>query len=258
MSQMTPYGAPGQMAATVSPRDGQPAALNLSKQVARIGEQCLWSTYAYSSGAGNVNAWTSEADVFAVGLGQAGQGWIRGTTRAETNLLTAGQIPVGLSFKVYGVAFHPYGIPKGNISGGTQATSAYPLDVADYNALQGFGVLQWRFQDTQIDVAPLQAIGAAGGIFGGTADTGAAYGGPGTTSAGSMVALNHGGGAYWQYSIYPVQLQAGVTLRMRINMSREAPSISGGPQIGDPATAAYDVAARVMLFGVYESAIVIA
>lgn len=248
-----PYGAPGTLQAGAG--SAAPASLDLSRAVARIGEQCLWSTYGFDSGNGGNTAWGQENDVFASAINQAGQGFTRTLTRAETNLLAPSQMPVGMSFKVYGVAFHPYGIQKGGLERRDAAGGALQIDQADLLALQGYAVLQWRFQDTNIDIAPVQVIGAGGGTFGGTADTGFAYGGPLSGSMGSAVPLNHGGGSYWVYNMYHVQLQAGVTLRVRINVSSAAPFIDGGPTIND--APAYDVATRVMLFGVYEKAIAI-
>lgn len=248
----TPYGAPGTFAPQLPAGSAQPAAMDLQKILARVGEQCLWSTHGFI--ANGTNTWSGDHDVFTTALGNAGQGFTRSLDVAETNLREAGRIPNGLSFKVYGVGFHPYGLIKGGTAAGASG-KALPISAIDLDAIQGYGILKWNFLTTEIDIGPLQVIGAAGGSFGQSSDTGAAYGGAGTAGAGSMVALNHGGGAYWTYQIYPVQLQAGVTLRVRISFNRDAPVIDGGPVTNE--TSAYDVATRVMLFGVYENAIAV-
>jgi len=255
MSNYPSYGAPGTFAAQLPAGAGQPANMNLQKILARIGEQALWSTHAFE--ADGTTTWGGDYDVFATALGSAGQGFARSLGPAETNLQEASRIPNGLSFKVYGVAAHPYGLMQGDRTG-SGAGKAYSLSVADYNAIQAYGIARWFFLTTTIDIAPLQAIGSAGGTFGGgTADTGAAYGGAGTTSMGSQVALNHGGGSFWTYQVYPVQLQAGVTLRVRLSFNTSAPVIDGGPLVGQNQTPAYDPAIRLMLFGVYENAIAV-
>lgn len=256
MSYPVPYGGPGSLQSIQAAQGTTaPSAMELTKIVARVGEQALWSSYGFNSGTGTTG-WAGTYDVFSTAVDQSGQGFTRNLTLSETNLQEGGRIPRGLSFKVYGVGLHPYGVPTSALSSTAGGGKSYPLSVPDYNAIQGWGVLSWKFLNSQIEIAPIQAIGAAGGTFGGTADTGAAYGGAGTTSAGSMVALNHGGGAYWVYSNFPVQLQSSVTLRVRITFGAGAPNIDGGPLLSE-STPAYSPVLKVMLFGIYEQAIAV-
>jgi hypothetical protein len=59
---------------------------------------CFWSTYRFEEGA---NVQNGVFRLFTTCVGQAGQGFLRGTSRAETNLMKAGQ--TGLS---QAVVFH--------------------------------------------------------------------------------------------------------------------------------------------------------
>lgn len=251
------YGAPGQMT-TVRQASGvsRPAAMGIQKTLVRVGEQALYSTHAFE--ADGTTRWQGQYDVFASPVNSTGQGFTgRNLTLSETNLLEAGRIPTGLSFKVYGVGCHPYGLLKNDATRAAGAgTKAYALSLADYNAIQAYGILEWIFLNTNIQIAPIQAVGAAGGTFAGTADTGAAYGGANTTGMGSMFAANHGGGAYWTYNAWPVELGSDITLRVRINFAAPTgPIIDGGPVLEGTSAPAYDPAIKVMLFGVYEQAI---
>lgn len=195
------YGATGAPGSFLAPTAGSlPVGLQgIPKNVLRVGEQALWSAYQWPQGTALAN--TQDSEVFVTSLGSIGQGYGTKLSLAETNLRESARIPDGFSFVVLAIGVHPY------YSDGQNAPSAYGISAQDLRNLQNQCVFALRFLQTTIEIAPLVLIGAGGGIFGTTADTGAVDGGDG----GSRSVLNSGPGTLWVYQQIPMVLYAGVT-----------------------------------------------
>jgi hypothetical protein len=212
------------------------APMTLPKSVVRIGEQAIWSSQRY--GAGDALA-STENRVFTTPRGQVGQGFALALTLAETSLKEGGRIPGGFAFSVDAMALHPYYI------GGAEGQS-FAVTGADLRNLQANCVLSWDFLQTRIDIAPAVLIGAGGGVFGSTADTGAAEGNGG----GSRIALNHGAANVWLYRRSPVMLPADATFAVVLQWGVNASAVDGGD--GNSA-----LVLRTHLMGQFETAIAV-
>ena len=214
---------------TFPPRAGGRAPFDVPKNVIRTGEQALWSAYYYA----DAFAVAQRTDtLFAAQQGQVAQGWPTAMSYAETNMQEASRIPGGQAYDVYAIAVQPYYVDNRG------------LVRAELANLQNHAAILWSFLQTVIDVAPIQLIGSGGGIYGDTADTGAAEGGAG----GSRVALNNGPGHLWVYQNNPVILPAHGTFNIFLRWGANALVIDGGA--GNSA-----LSVRVVLLGMYQSAI---
>jgi len=233
--QMTHFGGPGQYIAQGAPSQ-QMAPMTIPKAVVRIGEQAFWSTYQWADGAQLANT-TNE--LFSTPIGQGGQG-IAVLSIAETNMRRAGATPAELGFTVYGIAGHVYAL---DTDGGTNTSP--PIVYADMATFVNHCVLEWRFVQVSIEICPLVLAGAGGGVFGTTADTGATDGG-----TGSREAFNNGPGSLWVYQFHPTLLPANGTFGINARFGNSAPVVDGG-------ASAYNARLRVMMTGVYESAIAV-
>jgi len=207
------------------------AGMELPKAVVRVGEQAIWSTWQYANAAAVAN---TNNRVFTTPQGMVGQGFGAALTIAETNLKEGGRIPGGQAYDVYGVTCYPH-YP-------TQA----PIVSDDVRDVIDNLVLAWDFLQTLIEIAPAQLIGAGGGIFGATADTGANDGGNG-----SRILANNGNGQLWIYRRFPVMLSANSTYAIVQRWGGNAGVIDGGPT-----NAAMNV--RIGLLGEYKTAIAVA
>jgi len=211
--------------------------MELPKQIVRIGEQTLWSSYRWADGQALAN---TSVEIFKLAIGGQGQGFAAALTVAETNLREGGRIPGGYSYNVEAIALHPYAL------GGNTATNVNPLVGNDMRNIHANLVLAWRFLQTEIDIAPAVLIGAGGGAFGDTADTGAADGG-----GGSRTMINNGNGQLWLYRRHPVMLPANATFAINYKWGGGAVVVDGG---GDN----YALILRTSLLGVFETAIAVA
>jgi hypothetical protein len=212
------------------------APMTLPKNVVRIGEQAIWSAQRYAAGDALAS---TENRIFTTPRGQVGQGWALAMTLAETSLKEGGRIPGGFAFSVDAISLHPYYV------GGAEGAS-YAVTASDLRNLQANLVLSWDFLQTRIDIAPAVLIGAGGGIFGATADTGAVDGNGG----GSRVALNHGAANVWLYRRSPVMLPADATFACVLQWGVNASAVDGGA--GSSA-----LAIRCHLMGQFETAIAV-
>lgn len=213
---------------------GGVAPMALPKEIVRIGEQALWSTYKWLDATALAN---QDYIVFSTPLGQPGQGFTGSLTRAETNLRESSRIPSGYAYNVNGIAIQPYALT------GTSANTLYPVVGADMRNIFANLVLQWYFLETYIDVAPVSLIGQGGGIFGIGADTGAQDG-----TGGTRIALNNGNGQLWVYTTFPVILPANATYNMVFKWGSSAIPVDGGSD-------GYALCLRAMLLGTYQSAV---
>lgn len=225
------YGIPGQgRMGPLVPGQAPIAPMQVPKAIRRIGEQAIWSSQRYA----NATAVANTANrLFTTPRGQVGQGFAAALTLAETSLKEGGRIPAQFAFTVDGVSCQLY----------NQDSS--PVVYQDVANATNNGVLQWDFVQTQFDIAPVALIGAGGGPYGDTADTGAVDGG-----FGSRVVVNNGNGALWVYRAYPVLLPADSTFAIIFTWGSGAAVIDGGLQ-----NAA--LIARVSLLGRFQTAIAV-
>lgn len=218
-------GAPGY--AVQPPGRMNIAPMTLPKDVRRVNEQSFWSTYQVAGGTALAGQGYT---TFTTPIGQGGQGFAL-MSIAETNMPEAGRMPNGVAFDVSAFALNPYMIS----SGASPAVSGDNL-----RSLLDHCVFRWAFLQTTIDIAPIQFVGAGGGIFGATADAANAYG-----TQGSMVALNNGNNTLWTYQNEGVQLPSAVTFNVVLQFGNNAPPVDG----------AIAICYRVALFGLRQTAI---
>lgn len=182
--------------------------MDVPTNIVRTFEQPIWSTWQYAQG----TALTQRNDVlFAVAEGATGQGFgANPLGHAETNMTVGGQFPAGLSMAVYSIALDAY----------------YPLceqtTRRDLFNIDAHLVLQWVFLQTRIDIALANLIGQGGGIFGSTADTGAADG-----TLGAREIFNRGAGQVWTYRIQGVMLQSKLTFGIALVWGLYAMAVDG-------------------------------
>lgn len=227
MTQNGGLGAPGFL---MAPGGGAPLApMQLPRSVVRIGEQAIWSTQQYADATALANV---ESILFSTPLNQTGQGFGAALSLAETNIRESSRIPGGFAYTVKGLAVQPY-YPDG-----------WPIVRADVANLINHCVLVWNFLQTRIEIAPVQLVGAGGGLYGDTADTGAAEGGLG----GSRIMVNNGNGQVWIYGDHPVSLPSNATFNLNLSWGSAAVAVQGGTN-----NSAMNV--RVVMLGTFESAI---
>jgi hypothetical protein len=228
---MSGYGIPGS-AFLPPPFPGQIVApMEVPKAIRRVGEQAFWSTQAYAAAAAVAN---TTQRLFTTPLNQAGQGFAV-MSLAETNLLEAGRVPSQFAFTVDAVACQIYM---------QDSSVVFYEDVAN---LVNDGVLSWIFTQTNFEIAPCALIGAGGGVFGATSDTG---GVDGAGPAGSREALNNGNGNLWVYRRYPVLLPSNTTFSIGLTWGINANPFTGGSNVVLSPTNV-----RVSLVGRFEVAI---
>lgn len=223
------YGIPAIPSLPV--QGGGLAPMELPKRVIRIGEQALWSSFRYTNGQAVAS---TQNRLFAAPRGQVAQGFAAPLSIAETNLKEGGRVPGGYAYDVYAMACEAFYINNRAIVS------------ADLGNVLHHSVLLWDFLQTQVEVAPVSLIGAAGGIFGSTADTGGVEGGAG----GSRIALNNGNGSLWVYRSHPVVLPANATFSILHVWGANGAVIDGGPGNSD-------MQVRVDLLGRFQTAIAI-
>jgi len=223
-----PYGAPGAYTMPPIPHQ-QYAPMSVPKNVIRVGEQALWSTQQYADAAALAS---TEQRLFVTPRGQTGQGFGVGLSLAETNLREGARIPGGYAYDVHGIAVQPY------------YSDQFPIVGGELRNIQNNLVLVWDFLQTRIEIAPVSLIGGGGGIFGSTADTGAAEGGTG----GSRIALNSGAGQLWVYRLHPVALPANATYALLYSWGVAATVVDGGGNNSN-------LNLRTVLIGRYQTAI---
>lgn len=230
------YGMPGSaMLPPPQPGSVPMAPMDIPRNVMRTGEQGLWSTFKYAD---NLALLARSDLVFAVAMGGQGQGYATSLSIAETNMKENSRIAGAQAYDVYAIALQPYYVGD---------AGSYAIDGADLRNIDNNLVLFWRFLQTFIEIAPASLIGAGGGIFGSTADTGAAEGGAG----GSRIALNHGAGQLWVYRQHPVLLPSNTTFNLLYAWGDYASAVDGG-------NAAQALGLRTVLLGRFQSAVPIA
>lgn len=223
------WGTPGSFAVTSRSPNGV-APMELPKIIRRVGEQALWSSQNYPDATALAS---TTARVFTTPRGQIGQGFATALSTAETNLKEGGRIPGGQAYDVFGVACQTY------------YSNQWPVVRADVANMTNNCVLAWDFLQTQIEIAPSSLVGAGGGPWGDTADTGAADG-----TGGSRILINNGNGQIWVYRETPVVLAANSTFAMLLIWGVNASAVDGGSNSSSQVI-------RVLLMGRYQTAIAV-
>ena len=209
------------------------------KNLFRYGEQTLWSTQLHPNTSALANG---SFRLFPTPLGQVGQGFTNALSIGETSLKEGGRVPAGIAYDVFGIACQ-VGVAESNESAGTNAILGDAVNsIADVNTLVNIisnGVLSWDFTQTQVDIAPIELIGAGGGAFGSisTDDSGAAA----TATVGAM---NNGAGSVFLYRKHPVALPGSSTFSILLRYGSRASAVGSS-----------DFFVKVILMGYYKNVI---
>ncbi len=154
------------------------------------GIQRLYEYGLYSSGrfaaATNLNG-QATTRLFTYAQGTAGPGYAGVVSSvSETNQQVGSMAPGNETYEVTAISFEIFG--DGNVA---------PL-IGDVRAFMRLGVLFWEFGSTTVMcIAPVPMVGAGGGIFGFSADTGT-----------PVTQANNGNGGLWMYSNVVVAIPA--------------------------------------------------
>ena len=153
------------------------------------GVQCLYEYDLYSSGrfaaATNLNG-QATTRLFTYAQGTAGPGFAVVSSVSETNMQVGAITPGNETYEVTAVSLEIFG-----------DNAVAPL-VGDVRAFLRLGVLFWEFGSTTVMcIAPISMIGAGGGIFGFSADTGT-----------PVTVANNGNGGLWMYQNVVVAIPA--------------------------------------------------
>jgi hypothetical protein len=208
------------------------------KNLFRYGEQTLWSTQLHASnGASAVSLANGTFRLFTTPLGQVGQGFTNSLTIAETSLKEGGRVPAGIAYDVYGIACQ---VGRATSTGDSALGDA----VSDANSvrmlteIQTNGILSWDFTQTQVDIAPIQLIGAGGGAFGSVSVT--------SNASATIGNLNNGAGSVFLYRKHPVALPGNSTFSILLRYGSRMGSLIAGQD---------SVFVKVVLMGYYKNVI---
>lgn len=167
-------GMPGSGASAAARHIPGQGSFAIPSGVQRIAEQGLWSTTRFPAGVAISN---TTPRFYSVQLGAQGQGFAAaGLSFSETNQQVANQAPGDETYEISSLASEIYG-----------EAAVAPL-IGDVRLFQRLGAWRWEFGSVLIDVSPLSMVGAGGGIFGFTADSGT-----------PVTAANNGPGTLWMY-----------------------------------------------------------
>lgn len=225
------YGTPG-IPMVAPPNVGiPPVPFKQPTNLFRYGEQAIWSTQSFFSGAGTVPLASSSYRLFSTPIGQNGQGFAP-LSISETSLKEGGRIPAGVAFDTFGISCHIYF--------GDGTTLNQPADTAgligELVNVQNNGVLAWDFLQTTVDISPIHMIGAGGGAFGAV----------GTDAAATTVgAMNNGAGTVWMYRKHAVALPGQSTFSLLLRFGNSAAAVAQNVQL----------AVKVSLLGYYKNVI---
>jgi hypothetical protein len=235
------FGSPGFILGGASSAGGVGAVppMQLPTILRRAAEGALWSTWQY--GTTGTSLVRPDFTFFNTPKGSQGQGFGRALQFPETNIMEQGRIPTGLAFNARALAYQPYACVDASVA--TPANWAVPL--TDLLNLQHQTAWQWDLFGSYVDIAPTILIGAGGGVFGSTADTGGGYG----ANGGSQVSLNNGSGQVWIYQIQAIQLPAGQTFGLKQIPGPDAAAISLD------AHANVNLRGRLVMLGNYQQAV---
>lgn len=194
---MSNIGVPstGGLAPHLKPLGPQQGWFAVPTGVQRLYEYDLYSTGRIAA-ATNINGFP-EVRLFGYAEGAAFPGGAAGTTASvsETNMQVGGIAPGNETYDVTAIAFEVFGDSNVAVLRG------------DLAAVLRVCVLRWNFGGTTImNIAPVTMVGAGGGIFGATADTGT-----------PITVLNNGNGGLWAYQNVVVAIPA--TQAFSLNVS---------------------------------------
>ena len=219
------FGIPGVGAGSSARHIPGQGGFAIPSGVQRLAEMGLWSTYRFPAGTAITG---TVPRLFSVQLGAQGQGFnTAGLSFSETNQQVANQAPGDETYEISAIACEVYG-----------ATNVAPL-IGDVRLLQRLGAFRWEFGSVLIDVAPLSMVGAGGGIFGFTADTGT-----------PVTQANNGNCNLWMYSSVVISVPS--TQRFALLL----PFGTGGQANALAPTA--EVQVRCTLFNLSRSAVPVA
>lgn len=218
------FGLPGAGAAAVARNIPGQGSFSIPSGVQRIAEQGLWSSFRFPAGVPIVN---TGARLFAVQLGAQGGGFVQPVSFSETNQQVAGQAPGDETYEISSLACEMFG-----------ATFIQPL-LIDMRLLQRMGAFRWEFGTTYIDISPLGMVGAGGGLYGFSADSGT-----------PVTVANNGNGQIWMYQSVVISVPS--TQRFAVILQ-----FGTGGQAAALAPSA-DIQIRVTLFNLARSAVPIA
>jgi hypothetical protein len=200
----------------------------------RFGEQSIWSTAFFNSGA----LPTGGVRVFTTPNGTGGQGFGYALSIAETNLKEGGKTPAGVAYDVFGVASEIVSASAATDTSAPVTTLSVPSNtnalVTDALNLQHNAVLSWDFTQTVIDICPVTLAGAGGGLFGALSTT------QNNTAVGHM---SNGNGNIWMYRKHPVALPGNSAFGVLIRIGSRAAALSTG------------ISLRITLLGFYKNII---
>ncbi len=211
------------------------------KNLFRFGEQTLWSTQLLAQGTDPANA---TFRLFTTPLGQQGQGFLNALSIGETNLKEGGRIPNGIAYDVFGVACQLGKTSSAEAAGsvgimGQLINTEARID--ELVSVQTNCVLSWDFTQTQVDIAPVELIGAGGGLYGSisTDDSGAG-------AVATVGTMNNGAGSVWLYRKHPVALPGSSTFSILARFGSRIAAIGGADD---------DFFIKVVLLGYYKNVI---
>lgn len=207
------------------------------KNLFRYGEQTLWSTQLHAGAAGAVSLANGTFRLFTTPLGQVGQGFTNALTIGETNLKEGGRIPSGIAYDVFGVACQVGRATSTGDSALGDATSTAD-SIRILSEIQTSGILSWDFTQTQVDIAPIQLIGAGGGAFGSVSVT--------SNAATTVGNLNNGAGSIWLYRKHPVALPGQSTFSILLRYGNRMGALAAGQD---------STFVKVILLGYYKNVI---
>ena len=153
-----------------------------------------------------------------------------------------GRVPAGIAYDVFGIAC-VLGLYDGNDEAtfkSDQATDTQALIQQVLN-LQNGGTLAWDFTQTQVDIAPIQVIGAGGGLYGSVATS------TGTGTAGDLASghMNNGAGSIWLYRKHPVSLPGTSTFSILLRFGAKTADVAANNAMF----------VKVILYGFYKNVI---
>ena len=211
---------------------------NQPKNLFRYGEQTLWSTQLHATGSAIANG---SFRLFTTPLGQVGQGFSSSLSIGETNLKEGGRIPSGIAYDVFGISCQ-VGVSETAETAGASAILGLPMNTAGQigtlTNIQSNGVLSWDFTQTQVDIAPIQMIGAGGGAFGSVSTT--------SFASSTVGAMNNGAGSIFLYRQHPVSLPGNSTFSILLRY---------GSRMGAIKATSTSAFVKVSLFGYYKNVI---
>jgi hypothetical protein len=210
------------------------------KNLFRYGEQTLWSTQLHAGAAGAVSLANGTFRLFTTPLGQVGQGFTNSLTIAETSLKEGGRVPAGIAYDVYGISCQ-IGTANATGDGGNLGDGVTGDALRVLSEIQTNGILSWDFTQTQVDIAPIQLVGAGGGAFGSVSIDDAGAGA--VTTVGNM---NNGAGSVFLYRKHPVALPGNSTFSILLRYGSRMGSLNAGQS---------SMFVKVVLMGYYKNVI---